>query len=824
MRGTRLWIAVGVMASAALSFAPAAFAQEPAPVSDPTIIARNILPSGQYGLPGPGATTQAELYNALTPLFDGVGPNDLFTDFKSEKLGIDTDGPTTQENVPFPGVTLIRDRFNVPHVYASTRDASIQTAGWIAAEDRGLLLQLARYDARVAVIDTPGITAIGLLSQGKSFQPSAQTESVIAQETNVLLRHGAEGRAVLRDIDLFISGINAYLQSTNSPNDPWTRNDVYAVNALKAQFLGQGGGDEGRRTQFLAALQKEHGKRKGMSIFNDLRQFRTKGTPATLDRRFHYGDIPEDPKGNVIIDPGSYEEVSTGAQVKSSSPAEEPTQSSNTLMVTDDRSNTGNPLMVGGPQIEYFYPGLVYEMDMQAPGLVWRGATSAPFPGYMLIGRGEDFANTLTSASGDIVDQYAEKLCGGSDTRYRYKGKCRRMGTFNAGTLNGDPVSFRTTVHGPVVAYATADGKRVAISSKRSTIGRETLDLLFNRKLSNGSIRTPKDFYRAANRSPQTFNSFFIDDKHIAAFTTGRLPERPKSVDPGLLTNGNGKYEWRGFIGRDAHPHDADPRDGTIVNWNQIMAPGFASADNEWGRNGSVGRVDLLRKNMRRLSKTGKFALKTLVAAMNAAGTQDIRAIDTVPLLAKLLKGSKAPSARAREMLEVLVDWNEDLGSRLDRDGDGFADHPGVAVMDGSWSRIANSFMRPRIGSQKLLDELDTLFPRFDQPPEKNQYAGWYQYFDRDIRRLLGIDQPDPFNNAYCGKGKLKACQRSIWRAIDRSGDEIAAAQGSGDPSSWREEADVLQFKPVNLETIRYTNRPSGLQQVISFDGHRPRR
>ena len=29
---------------------------------------------------------------------------------------------------------------------------------------------------------------------------------------------------------------------------------------------------------------------------------------------------------------------------------------------------------------------------------------SAPFPGYMLIGRGEDFATTLTSASADVID------------------------------------------------------------------------------------------------------------------------------------------------------------------------------------------------------------------------------------------------------------------------------------------------------------------------------------------------------------------------------------------------------------------------------------
>ena len=84
--------------------------------------------------------------------------------------------------------------------------------------------------------------------------------------------------------------------------------------------------------------------------------------------------------------------------------------------------------MVGGPQIGYFYPGLTYEIDMHAPGLQWRGATSAPFPGYLLIGRGEDFATTLTSASGDIIDQYAERLCGGSDRKYLYKGKCRDDG------------------------------------------------------------------------------------------------------------------------------------------------------------------------------------------------------------------------------------------------------------------------------------------------------------------------------------------------------------------------------------------------------------
>jgi hypothetical protein len=199
--------------------------------ADPTIIARNILPSGQYGTPGPNASAQAQMYNALTPLFDHVSQNDLFTDFKSEKLSVDTDGPTTQEQVPFPGVTLLRDRFNVPHIYASTHVGGVETAGWVLAEDRGLLLEQARYNSRVAVIDAPGLSAIGLTAGLQSFKPSAETEAVVSKETKALKKAGKEGKAVLRDIDSFIAGINAYLAAIHSPNAPWTRNDVYSVNA-----------------------------------------------------------------------------------------------------------------------------------------------------------------------------------------------------------------------------------------------------------------------------------------------------------------------------------------------------------------------------------------------------------------------------------------------------------------------------------------------------------------------------------------------------------------------------------------------------------------
>jgi acyl-homoserine lactone acylase PvdQ len=788
--------------------------------------ALNIIPSGQQGgvpIP-PGADTQAKMYDALTPLFDQVTDADLNTDFKSERFGIDTSGPGTVEIVPRQGVSIVRDRFDVPHVHATTHDGGVWAAGWIAAEDRGLLLQQARYDARVAAIDAPGLDAVSLISSLQSFVPSQQTENEIAKQTGVLMHHGRQGRAVLHDIDVFISGINAYLAAHSPTTAPWTRNDMYALNALKGQFVGEGGGDEARRSEFLGGLEKRLGPSHGMSVFNDLRQFKNAGSPTTVDGNFNYGHIPASAPGSVVLDPGSFQSTpavpASPTTRASTARLEQPPHASNTLMITGNHSLTGHPLMVGGPQIGYFYPGFTYEIDMHAGDLNWRGATSVPFPGYMLIGRGPDFATTLTSSDGDIIDQYAETLCGGSDQKYMYRGKCLPMGHFDAGSLNGKEATFLTTVHGPVLGYATANGRKVAISRKRSSYGRDTLDQLFFRRLSDGKVHSYRSFYKAASLTPQTFNSFYIDNKHVAMYTSGRLPIRPSDTDPGLPTKGTGQYEWRGFLSPGRHMHGIDPGDGTMTNWNNIAAHGFGAADNNWGGNGSAARVDLLDKNLARLSVGGKWNLASVASSMNAAATQDVRAIDTVPLLVQLLHGSTPPNQQSAQMLMLLAAWNQHGGSRLDRDLDGKIDDPGAAIMDAAWPKIADAFMKPQLGPQ--LDELNSLFSRFDQPPG-GQYSGWYQYFDRDIRTLLGQPVPQPLANHYCGNGNLATCQHDVWAAIAAAGAQLTAAQGT-DPTKWRADATAerIHFVPGLLpDTLRYANRPSGIQQVISFDRHR---
>ncbi len=87
---------------------------------------------------------------------------------------------------------------------------------------------------------------------------------------------------------------------------------------------------------------------------------------------------------------------------------------------------------------------------------------------------------------------------------------------------------------------------------------------------------------------------------------------------------------------------------------------------------------------------------------------------------------------------------------------------------------------------------------------------------------MLKMKVRGKYNVRYCGAGNLKRCRSQLWNAIDRAGNQLAKAQGS-DPSNWRVSAkpERISFVPGLLPfTMRYTNRPTGIQQVLSFSGH----
>ncbi len=559
--------------------APAAYSDSPPDFSSPGE-AWNVLPPGESGSASPNANSfnQALLYNGLTGLFDQVTDSDLPTYFKPNIFGLGGATPASVEQ-PRPGLRIERDSKGVAHVFGDTRADVMYGAGWVTVEDRDQpgapLMEALRGPGRVAALDVPGIDPFSLVFAGRTFTPSAQTEAFLSSQISLLQNAGPEGQQVVQDFDNYLQGINDKRSQLGTPGPPWTRNDVVAVASLIGARFGKGGGDEARRAQFLSALQQRLGDGTGRQVFNDLREQNDPEHYVSVPGKFKLNS--EEGKGNAVIDAGS---IGSAAAQAAATAQSSQASASNALLLGAGRSQNGHPLFVAGPQVGYTYPEILYEADLHGGGIDARGVT---FPGsapYVEMGRGPDFSWSATSSGTDIIDQFVETLCGGSDLKYMFNGQCVDMTTFNAGTLGpgpgppAGPVTFNETVHGPVSGYARSNGQRVAISNDRSTRGREVVNAIGFEHFNDDSVHDPASFINAASKIELTFNWFYADDKNIAMFSSGRVPVRADGVDLGLPTIGTAPTSGNGFYTTAQHPQAVNPSGSAIINWNNKPAAG----------------------------------------------------------------------------------------------------------------------------------------------------------------------------------------------------------------------------------------------------------
>src|SRR5690606_23296001 len=84
---------------------------------------------------------------------------------------------------------------------------------------------------------------------------------------------------------------------------------------------------------------------------------------------------------------------------------------SNFLLVSPERSGSGQTLGVMGPQLGYYYPEIVQQVHLRGPDFEAQGIAVPGVTMYMLIGRTADYAWSLTSAGHDVRDVYVEQLC-----------------------------------------------------------------------------------------------------------------------------------------------------------------------------------------------------------------------------------------------------------------------------------------------------------------------------------------------------------------------------------------------------------------------------
>jgi acyl-homoserine lactone acylase PvdQ len=209
----------------------------------------------------------------------------------------------------------------------------------------------------------------------------------------------------------------------------------------------------------------------------------------------------------------------------------------------------------------------------------------------------------------------AERLCNptGEVTEtsnfYRFKGRCRRMSSreetfvvrptpISPGIRRTETRAFDRTIHGPVFARGTVDGKPVAFVKERFFWKKE-IDSVPQFYRWNTRVDSLADFRSAARDFTMSFNAFYADSEDIAYFHVGYYPRRERGVHPSLPIWGTGRWEWEGRFPRRRHPKVVNPDQGWMANWNNKPAYGWDNFDNF--KFGSIHRVELLQDRMREL-------------------------------------------------------------------------------------------------------------------------------------------------------------------------------------------------------------------------------
>ena len=853
---------------------------------------------------------QLEMYDAINRQAPGtIAAADLGKYFKDAPIDLPEDQAVSTET-PRDGVTIRRDAFGVPFVTGVTAEDVAFGAGWAGTQDRMFLTDLLRHVGAARAAEFLGPSAGNIAMDAAQLRSAAYTrEEAEAQLDKTLARYPAEGAKLLSRLDAFLEGINAaqrklcplafgapvgavtggeaqvgagfgpdcpveYAVLRNPPTD-FTRADIVYIASLVGGIFGKGGGGEAANARWLRQLEAKYGRAQAIRIFEDLRERNDPEAPTTATTRFPYNDERVDPTapGAALPDLDAKTEPGTGSDAGGSGvavPAPLPQESpgfgivdgplgkldlglrprgmSNALLVDAAHSTSGHPTVVFGPQTGYFTPQLLTEISLRGPGIAARGVSFAGTQLIIELGHGVDYAWSATSASGDLVDTVAERLCNADGSPATVESTAYLVGTtctpFDEYTHTetalptaagpGLPtvinLKVQRTRHGIVQGSTTVDGKPVALVLQRSTYGRELDSAVGFARINDPDFtKDAASFARAFEGVDYTFNWFYADDRDISYFKSGRLPLRAPGVSPDLPRFGDAEYDWRGFLPFAGKPQQTNPPQGYLTSWNNKQAPGFAAADNQWGY-GPVYRSQLLdRRILDRIRGGKKISRVGLVDAMQDAATADLRGERLLPLLLDVVGDDPAQA----EALAVLRSWIRNGTNRVDRDRDGaYTDAAAIALFDEWWEGSDGSAVAREVLRGTLGDLVDELPQRIDDHPRLGlgsawNGVAWYGYVSKDLRQVLGRPVTGRYSRTYCGGGDLGTCRTQLRASLAAATERVLAEQEVEQVADLTYDKREDNIRPVTAglvgtRQIDWQNRPT-FQQVVGFSTHRPR-
>lgn len=710
-------------------------------------------------------------------------------------------------------IIILRDDYGVPHIYARTKEGLAYGCGYAMAQDRLWQAEVYRRAAsgRLAEVglgtvqDDYATRAVGYSWEelGEMFdnwvptKPEAKLKEMMLAFRDGVNLYITEATEALLGGDPSLMPVE-YLAYNFLPK-PWTIEDSAAIMGMMAWRFGGCGGDELKYAAALMALQAMHGEALGLAMFNDHFPQNDPGAEVTIPESegiwpdYVYDGCGIELPENIMQIYQEYEEAQKNQEQLLGSLGLPTKFGSNAWMVSPSKSETGNALQLGGPQMGQSIPQILMEVGLHGAGIDAVGAM-IPMGPVIILGVSKYGAWTSTTGVSDVMDTYIEILNPLNPTQYLHNGtfmdmEMRIETIFDAeGNPNNFPI-YRT-IHGPIIGMDFSDPDHpLAFTMKtpyyKNDLAAEEGWFLFQQ------AKNIRDFQEACKTIQPAHNFYWVDKKgNIGYWHAGTFPIKPttgvatldypegRPIDDRFPLWGTGEEEWEGLTGFAEMPRCINPSQGWLANWNNkpITDWPFGESDAGWGEGHRVSEIMYMINGL--LATKGKISFEDMNLINMAAGYHHggRKLVDDL-LEAAVEEAPIDPQVAA--VLPYLLNWNHYYNDIIEPrwpNPSATYDDPGLTIFD-AWE-------------ERIYDEVfeDDLPPYSAVGPIHREYARvWPSTL---IHVFDGPDSALPLNHDYLNKEDKNEV---IIRVLKEAIDNLTAIHGP-DIATWLTPVMTITF------------------------------
>ncbi|MCK5135712.1 MAG: penicillin acylase family protein [Bacteroidales bacterium] len=448
-------------------------------------------------------------------------------------------------------VTVYRDSFGIPHIYATNEPDLYRTTGYVMAQDRLWQMDLLR---RITVGRLSEVLDPGLVNADQLFRALSFTE----KSKLVLSKTDPE---ILACIEAFSDGVNQFIEQ-NRKNlsfefallgyEPDLWEPIHTVNLIgyMAWDLASGWGTEIALYKMQQVLED--------TLFQELLpNMKYQSTPVFPEFMTANDDLELQSCMDDAI--GIVKEL--GLQIF---------EASNNWAVSGTKSETGMPFMVNDIHLGLMAPGIWYQMHQVVEGEFNVTGVALPGAPYVIAGHNDDIAWGMTNVTVDDIDFYLETINPEDSNQYMLDGQWMDMKVVVEEIMvkGMDEPEIRVnkyTHRGPVISeFRGVDDRVLSVRWQGNEFSNELRSVhLLNRAGNWDEFRNAVSTFNSVSQNIVYADRF----GNIGLQTSAGIPIRREGgilVYPGDTS----LFDWLGQVPFEELPYSFNPENGYVSSAN----------------------------------------------------------------------------------------------------------------------------------------------------------------------------------------------------------------------------------------------------------------